>query len=229
MQLRRAMSFSIHGRGVVAKDPAARRIIRYGLRVRAQSGSGKPPKAGIVREELYDWFCLLKRTVSGRLPPAFVMQKASTLVEEYVSACLQIGAKAEPPVISHHWLRDWRLAYGVSFKKPNRKWKVPGAVLAERLRITWENTYRLREMAVKLLGYDLEMDNLDQSPFYMNEAGSKAEKTLSIRGGGVVALKEGHSQTRERWTCQTTTTSSVERSKAIPPVEVMFKGGATDL
>ena len=78
---------------------------------------------------------------------------------------------------------------------------------------------------MKLLGYDLDMDNLDKSPFHMNEAGSRAEKSMSIRGGGVVALKEGHAQTRERWTLQSTTTSSDTRARAIPPVELMFKGG----
>ena len=81
-----------------------------------------------------------------------------------------------------------------------------GAILAERLRITWENVYKVRALAIKVLGYDLDQDNLDQSPFHMNEAGSKAEKSMSIRGCGVVPLKEGHAQTRERWTLQTTTT-----------------------
>ena len=83
----------------------------------------------------------------------------------------------------------------VSFRKPNRKWKVARHVLAERLRITWENTCRVRALAQEVLGYDLDFDNLDQSPFHMNEAGSQAQKSLSIRGGGVVPLKEGHAQT----------------------------------
>ena len=100
---------------------------------------------------------------------------------------------------------------------------MPKHILAERLRITWEDVFRVRRMAVRLLGHDLELDNLDQSPFHMNESGSKAEKSMSIRGGGVVPLKEGHTQTRERWTLQTTTTSSAERARRVPPVEVMFK------
>ena len=180
-------------------------------------------KAGIVREELYDWFCVLKRSVRGRIPAAFLLQKASALVEEYLTICLQQGLQAKAPVISHRWLREWRLAYGISLRKPNRKWKVARHILSERLRITWENVYRVRAMAVQLLGYDPELDNLDQSPFHMNEAGSKAEKSMSVRGGGIVPLKEGHAQTRERWTMQTTTTSSVQRARDIPPVEVMFK------
>ena len=82
---------------------------------------------------------------------------------------------------------------------------------------------------MKVLGYDLDLDNLDQSPFHMNEAGSKEEKSMSIRGSGVVPLKEGHAQTRQRWTLQTTTTSNPQRAGAVPPVEVMFKADGDKL
>ena len=38
--------------------------------------------AGIVREALMDWFCLLKRSVKGRMPAALLLQRAAMLVEE---------------------------------------------------------------------------------------------------------------------------------------------------
>ena len=63
----------------------------------------------------------------------------------------------------------------------------------------------------------------------MNEAGSRAEKSMNIRGGGVVPLKEGHAQTRERWTSQTTVTSNLERARVVPLVEVMFKASGDRL
>ena len=210
-------------------EPVAHRAVRFHLRRRVKSMAGRPVKGGVVREELYDWFCDLKRSVRGRMPIAFVLQKASTMVEDLTLEAMKRGQQVQAPVISHSWLRDWRLAYGVSFRKPNRKWKVAGPILAERLRIAWENTYRVRALALKVLGYDLDLDNLDQSPFHMNESGSKAEKSMSIRGGGVVPLKEGHAQTRERWTLQTTTTSNLERARAVPPVEVMFKAAGDRL
>ena len=225
MLLRRSLR-QLNARQVVpslVKEPAQKRCKRFSQRCRVKSSAGRPVKAGLVREELYDWFCLIKRSVRGRIPTAFMMQKARTLVEEYVTACLQQGIQAKAPVISYEWLRLWRLEYGVSFRKPNRKWKVAGAVLAERLRITWENVYRVRQLAIRVLGYDLDQDNLDQSPFHMNEAGSKAEKSMSIRGCGIVPLKEGHAQTRERWTLQTHTTSNADRARQVPPVEIMFK------
>ena len=81
-----------------------------------------------------------------------MLQKASMMVEQYVTECLKQGIRAKAPIISHHWLREWRLAYGVSLRRPNRKWKVAGHILAERLCITWENIYRVRALAIKILG-----------------------------------------------------------------------------
>ena len=68
-----------------AQEAATRRVVRFHQRCRVKSMAGRPVKAGVVREELYDWFCLIKRSVRGRTPPAFVLQRASTLVEDYVS------------------------------------------------------------------------------------------------------------------------------------------------
>ena len=68
--------------------------------------AGGVVKGGIVREELYDWFCLLKRSVRGRIPPAFLLQKANALLEEYITVCLRQGQQANAPVISHRWCEN---------------------------------------------------------------------------------------------------------------------------
>ena len=228
MLLRRSLNMHLQRQWVPpAQEASGKRGKRFADRFRVQSTAGAPVKAGVVREELYDWFCVLKRSVQGRIPASFVIQKAATLVEDYVVECARRGVQARAPVLSHNWLRHWRLSYGVSFRKPNRKWKVARHVLAERLRIAWENTYRVRALAVEVLGYDLDLDNLDQSPFHMNEAGSQAQKSMSIRGGGVVPLKEGHAQTRERWTLQTTTTSNAQRARDIPLLRSCSRPTAT--
>jgi hypothetical protein len=52
---------------------------------------------------------------------------------------------------------------------------------------------------------------------------SKGGTTLSIRGCGVVPVKEGHAATRERWTPNTMVTSSLARAKKIPPLELMYR------
>jgi hypothetical protein len=90
-----------------------------------------------------------------------------------VTANLKAGKRADAPVIDYGWLRGWRHEYNVSFRKPNKKWKVPRAVLLERLKTTWLNVIRVRHLAVRTTGSDPVMFNFDQSPFHMNEAGSR--------------------------------------------------------
>lgn len=83
---------------------------------------------------------------------------------------------------------------------------------------------RTRRLVQKLFGYDPEVDNVDQKPFYRNNAGSKQESTLEWSGTVGVTLHELHAHTRQRWTCNTYCTSSSSRARLIPPLEVLFKG-----
>ena len=99
--------------------------------------------------------------------------------------------------------------YGLSMRKPNRKYKVPKAVMAERLEIGWLNVARIRALCLAEFGYDPEIENWDQSPFHHNESGSQNMPTLAVAGNGaIVPLIEGHSATRERWTANLTTFSN---------------------
>ena len=82
-----------------APEASAQRVRRFRERFRVPSKAGRPVKAGVVREELYDWFCLLKRSVQGRIPAAFVLQKACTLVEDYVLECARREVQAHAPVV----------------------------------------------------------------------------------------------------------------------------------
>ena len=68
--------------------------------------------------------------------------------------------------------------------------------------------------------------NFDQKPFHKNEAGSKALKTLDFQSARSTAIKEIHSQTRERWCCSTMCVSSKQRAIEGVPMEMMFQGGA---
>ena len=46
--------------------------------------------------------------------------------------------------------------------------------------------FRDRRAAELCIGYDLAMDNVDQSPFHKNEAGSKDVCSVSLRGAPTV-------------------------------------------
>jgi hypothetical protein len=87
------------------------------------------------------------------------------------------------------------------------------------------NLCRVRHAISKAFGYDPDIENFDQKPFHMNEAGSKYQKTLAYKGGEV-ELKELHSATRARWTCLTWCISSPDRARQIPPCECLFRGAS---
>ncbi len=115
-----------------------------------------------------------------------------------------------------HWFTHCQDEYGVSMRKPNRKYKVPKAVMAERLEIGWCNVARIRAVCLATHGYDPEIENWDQSPFHNNESGSANTPTLAV-AGSLVPLIEGHADTRERWTANLTTFSNKARIQAEGP------------
>ncbi|MCP3920403.1 MAG: hypothetical protein GY711_33160, partial [bacterium] len=133
------------------------------------------------------------------------------------------GVDTQPPQLTDSWFRSWRHEYGVSLRLPNRKYKVAGWVLRERMCIGWTNVVAVRALCQLAMGYDMEMENFDQAPFHMNEAGSRGSGTLALRGAPRLVLKECHAATRSRWSVNTMTTSCAELAARCPPVEVMFK------
>ena len=79
---------------------------------------------------------------------------------------------------------------------------LPKSVAYERMELWWVSLFRLRALAVEALGYDLEMENFDQSPYYRNESGAQNKSTLAVAGVGKVDLIEGHCATKARWTAK---------------------------
>jgi len=234
MYLQRALKAHLDGTlaavgGKTLQRAASRGGVSWRLRKRARGSQGRPAKATLVKELLYAWFCDIKRSVCSRIPPKLVLTKARLLMEEFIRAHLDAFVAAEAAVVDYKWLSNWKREYGISLRKPNRKWSYPRATLKERLRIMWSNVMRVRKLMLLEFGREPIMDNFDQSPFHMNEVGSRKAPTLSIRGSGAVVLKEGHAATRERWSANTMVTSCPDRARAIPPLEIMFRaarGGA---
>ena len=74
-------------------------------------------------------------------------------------------------------------------------------------------------------GYDPHMRTLDQSPFHMNEPGSKVCGTIAMKGAPKIPLLENHGAFRERWSLNSMTDSNKERinSGQLPGFECMFK------
>ena len=196
------------------------------VRRRRKGMQGRPEKAPIIKELLFEWFSVLRNSVCTRISPKFVMMKASALVDDYVKECLKKGVAPDPPRITNHWLSSWKRRYRLSLRRPNRKYKVQLAVLEERLQAFWLNLARVRKFAQMMYGYDPAITNCDQSPYHKNEAGSQGATTLSVKGAPIVVLKEGHADARSRWTSCTTTLSDFGMEAPdcpLPGHEFLFK------
>lgn len=210
-------------------------------------GGGRPPRIDIVRQHLYEWFICVRysidwkkfgqpqrscggikrRKCQARFPRSILKTKASQLVQEYAHECLVNGVTPQPVVLTYQWFKRFERDFNLSLRTPNRKFKVPKAVLAERLEEWWRIIFRLRTLALEVLGYDLEMENWDQSPYYRNESGSSNTGTIDMSGLNEVTLIEGHADTRDRWSFNAMTWSNVERilEEGPPYCECMFRGG----
>ena len=56
----------------------------YRSRRRALGTQGRREKAALVKDLLFSWFCLIRRSVRSRIPPKLMIAKASMLMGEYI-------------------------------------------------------------------------------------------------------------------------------------------------
>ena len=128
---------SIHLRSGSARPPVefGKRRRRVGLQ---GTGSIRCPW---VRDALYQWFvsirysvdwkaCEGKASSSGqpkclaRSTRGLLREKLKQLMLDYCSQCLVRGQKATTFKPTARWFSLWQLEYGLSMRKPNRKFKV---------------------------------------------------------------------------------------------------------
>ena len=176
-----------------------------------------------------EWWSIIRHSVDTkimvRIPKAVFLTKAKQLQCEYLAECLKHNVIPEHVEVNHRWLNRLLATYRISHRRPNRKFKVPRAVLMQRLEIFWIVTAKLRTMVMVHFGYDPTFKNIDQSPFHQNEAGSQEWGTLALVGQHTVPLIENHAATRERWSLNTLTDSAEEQisDDNMPGFEIMFK------
>ena len=221
--------------GVVeqCKDPKRRR----------SGGAGARKKCPWLSSALYEWWSHMRYNVDwkkvnagvpkekghrniARYTQALLVTKAKDLVTSYCSHALVRGIRPVVPTLKPRWFKEWRKEYGLSLRKPNRKYKVPKELLASRFQTMILNVARVRAAAEALLGYDPHILNWDQSPFHHNESGTACSKTLAVKGC-IVPLIEGHDDSKARWTANLCVSSDTQdlRENGPPPAEFMFKGG----
>ena len=115
------------------------------------------------------------KKIGPRFPVKLLKAKWMELLAQYAAECLKEGVEPDiPQQITAKMVRAWEDEYNLTLRAPNRRYKVPRSVLADRLEIWWTNLLRIRQLILCEFGYDPEMQNFDQSPFHRNEAGSWA-------------------------------------------------------
>ena len=196
-------------------------------------GGGRVRGCSDVREMLALWYSIIRHSVNVkvmcRFPKKVLLVKAQMIQEDYYVACIKNHVEPPHVQVDGRWLNDFLVDYRLSSRKPNRKFKVPRRVLAERLKIFWIVISKARMLIILTWGYDPRMRNIDQSPFHGNEAGSAESNTLALKGAPTVPLIENHAATRERWSLNSVTDSSPGRvRRKLPGFELMFKAEGKD-
>jgi len=210
------------------------------LRKRAP-GAGRPVKAPLIREALYEWWSSIRHAIDwkqliaenrsrgkkhlARFPRAFLRLKVNEYLQDDVYACLLNGIPVRAFTPSGWWFRRWEEDHGLSMRHANRKYAVPRKVQKERMEIGWVNLFRIRLFILLSFGYDPLISNLDQTPFHHNETGSQDKAILAVRGA-TVPVVEGKNDVMSRWTA-TLSTESVFTAVAggkMPAAEVMYTG-----
>ena len=151
------------------------------------------------------------------------------MIQVYVEECLLLGKSVDvPDVTVSAWRKRWEKEYGVTLKKPTRRYKIPAWLQGERCKIGWLNAARVRALCMCEFGYDPEFENVDQTPYHVNEAGSKEAGTMSVAGSDPVPLLENLAAARERYTVFLTTWRDNDRIHTEGSVyaEIMFKADA---
>ena len=221
-------------------------VVPFKKRARAM-GAGAHTACPVIREQLFEWWQGIRYSVDwkalaevnrsrgrkclARFPRSVIKAKLRELMEAYCAECLIHGVGAKVFQVTSRWFINWQNEYGLSLRAPNRKYKVPRAVLDERMRLWWTSVFRVRALCLAVFGYDPEQENWDQSPFHNNESGCQNVGTLSFKGAPTVPLVEGHADTRKRWSGNFVTWSNKDRivKEGPPYAEYCFKADGEQL
>ena len=114
-------------------------------------GGGRPFKAAIVRQQLYEWWAGLRYAIDWQTlienrrsrgkqhlaccPASAIYSNGRQLLGEFVYASLLNGVVVESCVLDTWWLKRWLEENVLPLKHTNITYQVPRAVVKERLEI----------------------------------------------------------------------------------------------
>ena len=120
--------------------------------------------------------------------------KANQLYEEWLTQ--NPVPENERLKFSNQWIQEWQQEYGISLRKPNKKYSIKKEDLVERLQDYLRNDSRVR-FFIEKYGIDPPVINGDQMPIHRNK--SSQQKTMAFKNEDAF-VKENHSLSRERVT-----------------------------
>ena len=80
---------------------------------------------------------------------------------------------------SNQWIKGWEQEYGISLRKPNKRYSISKENCIVRVQDYLKNIWSLRYYFIKTFGVDPPIINGDQMPLHRNESSGQA--TLSVK------------------------------------------------
>ena len=192
-------------------------------------GSGRHHYAGLLGDELFQWFVDIRQATKCRLTTGHLLAQARRFANQILVASTKLGVHIPIPILDgpagYGWFRRWCDFYGVYMKQPTARHKCSYEKCCIRLYFMWCNVIRVRALAKATLKRDLDVEGIDQKGIHKNEVGSKNGKTLAFEGMQDVPLNENVAATRDRMSLMTLVRSRVQNYWDIP-IEIMFKSTA---
>ena len=127
---------------------------------------GKMPEIGF---ELLQWFVDEVESLKSRADSALLLRHAQKIRDRLKD---QHFEDDKLPRIDKHWLRRWRLEYGITMRSTTVRFKVSFRTAMERIRVMLSNIFRLRRLWELSFGNEVPTwVSYDQKPSWFNNAG----------------------------------------------------------
>ena len=209
--------------------------ISWKNRRRQHGFQGRPLLCPALHRALFQWFISVRKCLRGRLWARNVKSAAEHLKKMIVKYKSNLGEPIPAmPIINSTWLFSFRRRNGISFRFPNRRYKVSRKKVKDGLRVEWLNAWGLRYAfgllygdVRKAKGLSLEpiTHQVDQKPLHFNEGESKNTTTLEFTAAPSCPLKTNTSDSRSRLSVNTMVTYPTPKTEPderyIPPTEVL--------
>ena len=157
------------------------------------TGAGRKVKAQEVRAALFNWLVDVRESLKGRLPRRLFKLKAQQLYGDWL---VQNPTTEDQRLkLTNKWIKQWENEYGLSLKKPNKRFSIKKEDLLIRLQDYLQNIWTVRRYFIQKYGINPPIINGDQMPLHRNE--SSQQKTITFKGEDTF-VRVNHDLSRER-------------------------------